>query len=47
MARTTRTYTVTRNAEGRVLTTYSDGSYVLDWAPSPLLDTADDYLIAA
>lgn len=47
MSNTTAHYTVTRNAEGRILTTYSDGSYVLDWAPSPLLDTADDYLVAA
>lgn len=47
MARTARTYTVTRNTEGRIVTTYSDGSFVLDWAPSPLLDTADDFLVAA
>ncbi|WP_146243154.1 hypothetical protein [Curtobacterium sp. MCPF17_031] len=47
MARTARSYTITRDAEGRVLTTYSDGSYVLDWASSPLLDEADEYLVAA
>jgi len=47
MARTARTYTVTCNAEGRILTTYADGSYVLDWAPSPLLDTAHDHMVAA
>lgn len=47
MARNARTYTVTRTAEGRIRTEYSDGSFVLDWAPSPFLDTAADYLAAA
>lgn len=47
MARAARTYTVTRTAEGRILTADSDGSYVLDWAPTAALDSADDRLAAA
>ncbi|WP_175481346.1 hypothetical protein [Curtobacterium sp. MMLR14_010] len=36
-----------RNADRRIPTTYSDESYVIGWAPRPLLDEADDYLVAA
>ena len=44
MARTASTYTVTRNSEGRLLTTYSDGSFVLDWAPDSRFDSALDHV---
>ncbi|TDW39745.1 hypothetical protein EDF52_1196 [Curtobacterium sp. PhB42] len=46
MAQTARPSTATLNAEVPMLITYSNGSCVLSWAPSPVLHSTD-HLVAA